>query len=429
MNSTQQSLAADLQSLHAALPPEREGLPLEEALELLLQHTPTIAESENVPLFDADGRICFAHVRAELPQPPYDRVQVDGYALRSADIARATAERPVMLLVTQHLYAGDAPGLPLEPGQAARVTTGAVLPPGADCVVWQEDTQTTDNQTVVISRSLAAMRNCRMRGQDLAQGSLLAESGDTLHCGTLSLLAGQGYTHVRVFRRPRVSLLATGSELVLPGAPLPRGGIYNISSTLLGLRLRKMGARIMRMMTRGDNRYALREHLSEMLAESDMVITTGGTSVGPRDLVPGIAADLAAEQGGSVLFQRLRLKPGSMTLAAALPQTLLLGLSGNPVAAAATFSLLAVPVLKRMGGATNFTPLRQKAVARNDFGSCRKDARRIVLAHLEGSDVYFVRDAQRMGQPALCDDCNCFVDIPAGSAPVRKGMEVDVILA
>ena len=428
MDRTQHFFATGGQTQFAALPPERERLPLEDALELLLRSTPTVAEFEEVPLFDADGRVCFADLRAELPQPPYDKVQVDGYALRSADIADATPERPVILLVTQHIYAGDAPGRPIEAGQAARVTTGAVLPQGADCVIWQEDTL-ADIQTVVISRSLAAMRNCRMRGQDMERGSLLAESGDVLHSGTLSLLAGQGHAQVRVFRRPRVSLLATGSELVLPGAPLPQGGIYNISSTLLGLRLRKMGARIVRMMTRGDNRPALRGHLAEMLAESDMVITTGGASVGPRDLIPGIAADIAAEQNGSVLFQSLRLKPGSMTLAAALPQTLLLGLSGNPVAAAATFGLLAVPVLKKMSGATRFAPVRQKAVASNDFGSCRKDERRILLARLEGRDVYFAGDAQCMGQPALCDDCNCFVDIPAGNGPVRKGMEVDVILA
>ena len=199
--------------------------------------------------------------------------------------------------------------------------------------------------------------------------------------------------------------------------------------TLLGVRLRKMGARILRMMTRGDNRQALQEHLAEMLAEGDLVITTGGASVGPKDLVPAIAAEIAAEQGGSMLFQSLRIKPGSMTLAAALPQTLLLGLSGNPVAAAATFGLLAVPVLKKMSGETRFAPRRQKAVVRNDCGSCRKDGRRIVLGRLEGGDVYFARDAQRRGQPALCDDCNCFVDIPAGSAPLRKGMEVAVILA
>lgn len=428
MNHAQHIFTASSQARFAALPRERESLPLEEALELLLRHTPTVTESEEVPLFDADGRICFAHVRASLPQPPYDRVQVDGYALRSADIASASPERPVMLLVTQHIYAGDAPGKPLEPGQAARVTTGAVLPQGADCVVWQEDT-VADGQTVVIPRSLAAMRNCRMCGQEMERGSLLAESGDVLHSGTLSLLAGQGYAHVRVFRRPRVSLLATGSELVLPGAPLPQGGIYNISSTLLGLRLRKMGARIMHMVTRGDNRRELQAYLAEMLAASDLVITTGGASVGPKDLVAGMAADLAAQQGGKVLFQSLRLKPGSMTLAAALPQTMLLGLSGNPVAAAATFGLLAVPVLKKISGATRFAPVRQKAVARNDFGSFRKDERRIVMARLEGRDVYFARDAQHMGQPALCDDCNCFVDIPAGSPPVREGMEVDVILA
>ncbi len=428
MSQTRQLVTSSGHARLAVFAPERESLPLEEALDLLLRHAPTVTASEEVPLFDADGRICFAHVRADLPQPPYDRVQVDGYALRSADIADATPERPVMLLVTQHLYAGDAPGLPLEPGQAARVTTGAVLPQGADCVVWQEDTL-ADSQTVVISRSLAALRNCRMRGHDMEAGSLLAESGDVLHSGTLSLLAGQGHDHVRVFCRPRVSLLATGSELVLPGAPLPQGGIYNISSTLLGLRLRKMGARIVRMATKGDNRRELQAYLAEMLAGSDLVITTGGASVGPRDLVPSIAADLAAQQGGSLLFQGLRLKPGSMTLGAALPQTLLLGLSGNPVAAAATFGLLAVPVLKKISGATRFAPVRQKAVARNDFGSFRKDERRIVLARLEGKDVYFARDARRMGQPALCDDCNCFVDIPAGSNPVRKGMEVDIILA
>ena len=299
MNRALHSFAADAQP-HVSALPERESLPLEEALEFLLQRTPTVAESEEVPLFDADGRICFAHMRAELPQPPYNRVQVDGYALRSSDIASATAERPAMLLVTQHLYAGDAPGQPLEPGQAARVTTGAVLPPGADCVVWQEDTL-ADGQTVVISRSLAAMRNCRMCGQDMERGSTLAESGDVLHSGTLSLLAGQGHTHVRVFRRPRVSLLATGSELVLPGAPLPQGGVYNISSTLLGVRLRKMGTRILRMMTRGDNRQALQELLAEMLAESDLVITTGGASVGPKDLVPGIASEIVAEQGLSLI--------------------------------------------------------------------------------------------------------------------------------
>ena len=129
MNRTQQRLAAGRQTQLAALPPERESLPLEDALELLLQHTPTVTESEEVPLFDADGRICFAHVRASLPQPPYDRVQVDGYALRSADIASASPDHPVMLLVTQHLYAGDAPGQPLEPGQAARVTAGSTVTP------------------------------------------------------------------------------------------------------------------------------------------------------------------------------------------------------------------------------------------------------------------------------------------------------------
>lgn len=411
---------------------DRESLALEEALALLLRHAQSVDESEETPLFDANGRVCYADIHSVLPQPPYDRVQVDGFAMRSRDIVKACPERPIMLPVMQHCYAGDAPGMPVAPGQAARVTTGAVLPPGTDCVVWQEDTQ-NDSQTVLVFRPLSAGRNVRPRGGEMPGGHLLAKRGDLLHSGTLSLLAGQGYTHVRTFRRLNVALLATGSELALPGAPLPQGCVYNVSSTLLGIRLRHMGANLTRTETCGDNSERLRDILEEMLAVNDLVITTGGVSTGPKDLMPGITASLAAEHGGTVLFQSLRIKPGSMTLAGALPGKLIMGLSGNPVAAAATFGLLVVPVLKKISGASRFGHERQRAVVQNDFGACRKDARRMVMARLAGKNVFLSQDGRQAGggtaSAPLCDEFNCFVDIPPGTPPLRKGMEVDVILA
>lgn len=401
--------------------------PLEKALAALLACARPIDQALHLPLLEACGRVSAADVYASLPQPPFDRAQVDGYALRSADIALANPDFPVTLPVVQYLYAGGGPGDPLLPGQAVRITTGAMLPQGADCVMWQEDTS-VDGYDVTIRHKLAPGRNCHPCGHDVAQGQLLVHRGDVLHSGTLGLLAGQGYTQAHVYGSPTVSMLSTGDELCPPGSPLPKGGIYNISGALLGVRLQNLGASIQSMKTCPDDYDMLRRHLETMRGHSHLIITTGGVSWGPRDLISRLTGELVAHHGGRLLFRGLHMKPGAMTLGAAMGGSILLGLSGNPVAAAAAFELLAGPLIRKISGRTRYGLRRQRGVMRNDFGSCHKDARRLMMARLEGTEVFMRPENESIGQPALWDDCNCFVDIPAGCPPLRRGMEVDVIL-
>ncbi|MDD4702532.1 MAG: molybdopterin molybdotransferase MoeA [Desulfovibrio sp.] len=407
---------------------KKDILPLEKALAALLSCARPTDQPLSLPLLEACGRVSAADLYASLPQPPFDRAQVDGYALHSADIALASPDSPVTLPVVQYLYAGGGPGEPLLPGQAARITTGAMMPPGADCVMWQEDTR-VDGCDVIIAHKLSPGRNCRSLGHDVAVGRPLVRRGDVLHSGTLGLLAGQGHTQVCVYGSPTVSMLCTGDELCPPGTSLPKGGIYNISGTLLGVRLQKLGASIPSIKTCPDNYDRLRHHLETMLGHSHLIITTGGVSWGPRDLISRLTEELAAHHGGRLLFRGLHMKPGAMTLGAAAGGSVLLGLSGNPVAAAAAFELLAGPLIRKISGRARYGLQRQRGVMRNDFGSCRKDARRLMMARLEGTEVFMRPESESIGQPALWDDCNCFVDIPAGCPPLRRGMEVDVILA
>ena len=411
-------------------PPAASGqgmLPLEKALAALLACAGPVEQTLSLPLLEADRRVCAADIYAGLPQPPFDRAQVDGYAARSADLAGASPEAPARLLVTQFLYAGSGPGQPMQPGQAARITTGAMLPPGADCVIWQEDI-TRHGHSISVRHSLASGRNCHPKGHDVAPGRLLAGKGHMLHSGTLGLLAGQGLTHVSVYGTPAASMLATGDELCPPGLPLPKGGIYNTSTTLLGVRLQRLGAHVADMRVCPDDDALLLQHMEDLLPRSALVITTGGVSWGPRDLVPRLTARLMARHGGRLLFRGLTMKPGAMTLGAVVGKTILLGLSGTPVAAAAAFELLAGPLIKKLSGRTRYGLTRQHGIMSNDFGTCRKDARRLIMARIEGTDVFMRPRCEGAGWSALRDDCNCFVDIPAGSLPLRRGDEVNVIL-
>jgi molybdopterin molybdotransferase len=400
---------------------------MEEAAEMLLVHTREIFEPESIPLFGAFNRCAFMDIHASMPQPPFDRVLVDGYAVRHEDIASASPRNPVRLRVTQHLFAGSGSPEPLGAGQAARVMTGAMLPPGADCAIWQEDTDGGE-ESVVICRSIKKHQNCRLQAQDIVLNQLLARRGDVLHSTKLSLLAGQGHTHVRVFRQPKVAVLATGDELFPAGFPLPQGKIYDISNIMLGARLSAMGMNAAHISICGDNMDELRSKMGILLNENDMLITTGGTSSGKKDFIPAVVSELAAENGGIVLFKGIRIKPGSLTLGMVMRGKILLGLSGNPASALATFEMLAAPVLKKMSGRSRYYLERQKGIAQNNFGKYKKDVRHFVMAQMVGKNVFIRQYNGSTGAQGVFDEYNCFVDIPAGCRQIQKGMEVDVIL-
>jgi molybdopterin molybdotransferase len=403
-------------------PAEREYISLEHAVDLLLERVQPLNEPEQPALLEAAERVAFADIRASLPQPPFDRSVLDGYALHHEDTVEASRATPVRLKVTQHIFAGDGSGRPLPRGEAGRIMTGAMLPQGADCVIGQEDTD-AGRDWVLVYRPAQRLQNICFCGENVAKGQVLALRGQKLHYAHIGLLAGQGLAAVSVFRRINVAVVSTGDELIPAGSPPAPGKIYDSSSLLLGARLRSLGIRPVLCSCCRDDVQRLYDGLQTLLRDNDMVITTGGVSMGERDCLPAVAAML----GGRILFHGIQIKPGSPALAVVKDGKILLCLSGNPYAASATFEVLAVPALHKLSGNNEFRPIRQNGISQNEFGKAG-GMRRLVRARINGQKVFIPPHRYASGMLHTLAECNCMIDIPAGAPPLRKGTPVEVIV-
>lgn len=397
-----------------------EYITLEEAQDRLMAATPAVTETETLPLGDAPGRVLCEDIRAAIDQPPFDRSPLDGYAMRHADTTGASAEAPAALTITQRLYAGSAPQGPLAPGECARVMTGAKLPAHADCVVRQEDVREEDGRAY-IPTEMAAHQNYVFAGEDVKQGQLLLEAGALLEAAAIGVLAGQGFTDATVFRRPRVAVISGGDELAPPGSPLPEGKIYDSNAVLLGARVRALGGEVTATHCE-DDPDSLVAMIESLMKTHDMVLTTGGVSVGEKDYMPAVARRIA----GQLIFRGVGIKPGAPALAATRDGRVLICLSGNPFAAAATFELLAAPVVCRLAGRAAPLPRRARAVTKSAFGK-ESIGRRFIRAQAAGCEVA-IPEGHASGVLGSLIGCNCLIDIPAGSPPIPVGAEVDIAL-
>lgn len=393
-------------------------LSLEQAIERMTQGLSPLG-TQVLPAFRALGRTLAAGIAAPMDQPPFDRSPLDGYALRSADIAGADREHPVRLPVADTLYAGDAPRRPLGPGQAVRIMTGAMLPEGCDCVLRQEDTDRGD--PVAIYASLPPRKNYVYRGEDYRAGSPLLTAGTRLDAAALGVLAGAGITEVPVCRRPRVAVLTTGDEVVEAGQPLPPGKIYGSNQALLLARLAELGIPAEGRHA-ADSPAAVAGAMAELLADCDLLITTGGVSVGDKDIFHQALPLLGAER----VFWRLALKPGSPAMFSRYEGKPILSLSGNPFAAFTTFELLARPLLAALSGEPRLLPRRETAVLDTPF-SKGSPIRRFVRGKYENGRVT-LPEGHSSGQLASLLGCSCLVELPAGSPPAERGQAVQVWL-
>jgi len=274
---------------------------------------------------------------------------MDGYAVRSKDVASASPDAPVRLKLCGEVAAGQTCATPIEPATCIRVFTGSVLPTGADAVVMQEDTRIEERETVLIMEGVKPWENVRMRGEDVKQKSELFKPGDTLSAGGIGLLAALGVKSIKVGRNPVIGLLATGSELAEAGDILPPGKIYESNRFTLASLLMRAGAvpRIFPLLP--DVLKSIRDALGQGFAECDGVVTTGGVSVGEYDLVKKAFEELV----GQMEFWKVAIKPGKPFAFGRFGQKLLFGLPGNPVSAFVTFLLLVRPSILRWQGALN----------------------------------------------------------------------------
>ncbi len=305
---------------------------------------------EAIPLGQALGRFASARILAARELPACDNSAMDGYAVRSADVASASSDRPVTLGLIGRVAAGEIFSGELTSSTCIRVFTGSAVPGGADAVVMQEDTRVAPGQPAAVE-FLAPARpweNIRFHAEDVKRHAVMVEPGECFGVGRLALLAALGVQEVAARRRPTVGLLATGSELREAGQPLAPGQIYESNRLALAALVAQSGAVPRRFPLVPDTLDATRAALAEAFADCDVVVTSGGVSVGELDFVKNAFCDL----GGELEFWQVAIKPGKPFVFGRWRDKCLFGLPGNPVSALVTFLLLARPALLRLQGAT-----------------------------------------------------------------------------
>ena len=328
----------------------------DDALAQLLAAARPVTEIEDVPLLEADGRVLAQSLVSNLDVPPLDNSAMDGYAVRSADVLAAGTRLPV----AQRIPAGSV-GHALAAGSAARIFTGAQVPEGADAVVMQERCE-REGDDVIINHVPRTGENLRRRGEDICVGAEILAAGARLTPQALGLAASIGSPRLAVWRRLRVALFFTGDELAMPGEPIKPGGIYNSNRFVLCAALERLGCAVTDLGIVPDTLDATRDALRRAAAVSDLIVTSGGVSVGEEDYVKP-----AVEAEGTLAMWRLAIKPGKPLAYGRVQDADFIGLPGNPVSSFVTFLMLVRPfILKRMGAA-NFLPHRLSLVAGFDW--------------------------------------------------------------
>jgi molybdopterin molybdotransferase len=336
-------------------------LELEDALSQMLAALP-MPETERIQLSVAHERILAEPINARINVPPFDNSAMDGYAVRATDVAKASAAAPVLLRVRGKVAAGETASTQIASGECMRLFTGSPVPRGADAVVMQEDTKPDPGAPdgILICDSARPGENVRRRGSDMQQGAMLAKAGDALTAGRIGLLAACGIGDVTVGKRPRVGLLATGSELREAGQPLEPGQIYESNRSMLAALVERTGAIPQGYPLVMDSLAATQQALETALRECDAVVTSGGVSVGEMDFVKAAFEGL----GGELQFWKVAIRPGKPFVFGRCRGKLLFGLPGNPVSAFVTYLVLVRPALLRCQGATTISlPTQPGALA------------------------------------------------------------------
>jgi molybdopterin molybdotransferase len=386
--------------------------PLDEALAELLGHAQPLAGTEAVSTFDADGRVLAQDLVSALQVPPQDNSSMDGYAVRSAEIA----DEGVVLPVSQRIAAGAA-GQPLVPGSVARIFTGAPVPQGADAIVMQEDVEPAGEQIVRILRVPDPGQWIRRSGEDVTRGAAVLSKGERLAPSGCGLAASIGMNVLQVARRPKVALFSTGDELVMPGEVAPErmkpGAIYNSNRFFLVQLLRRLGCEVTDYGIVPDKRDATLDALRSASQAHDLILTSGGVSVGEEDHIKP-----AVQQLGSLDLWQIAIKPGKPFAYGNVGGAHFIGLPGNPVSSFVTFLLLVRPFLLKLQGASRLVP--RPVPMRAHFDWPRADKRREFLRvqrDAEGGLALFPNQSSGVLTSMVWGDG--LVDNPAGRTIAR----------
>ncbi|PMB30790.1 molybdopterin molybdenumtransferase [Fischerella thermalis CCMEE 5208] len=386
-------------------------------------------DTEIVDLLAADSRILASAVTSQMHFPYWDNSAMDGYAVRYADVQQATQQQPAILEIVEEIPAGYQPQSTIEPGQAARIFTGAVMPAGADTVVMQENTQQQENRVLILTAPQKPQEFVRQRAAYYQAGTQLLPPGIMLNGAEIAVLATAQCTQVSVYRRPRVAIFSTGNELVPPEKPLQPGQIVDSNQYALAALVRQSGAEPLMLGIVPDEPTALEKAIAYAVSNADIVISSGGVSVGDYDYVQQIIESLK----GKIHIQAVAMKPGKpLTVATFRNQVIYFGLPGNPASALVTFWRFVQPTIKKVSGLVDgWQPKFIKAFTRQEL---RSDGKRETYfwgkLHLQNGIYEFqlAGGSQSSGNLINLAQTNALAAMSVGQTLISSGEEVQVLL-
>lgn len=398
------------------------NIELELAIELINDSIRTIADLEEVDIEKSKGRLLAEDIYAPINQPPFNRSPLDGYALKAKDTINCSKQTPIRLKVIDEICAGGSTKKVVGEKEAIRIMTGAKIPSGADCIIKQENTD-YGMDIVEIYEELNKYDNYCFEGEDIKKGSKLISRGEKLNYIHIGILASMGYEKVLVKRKPRVAIISTGDELIPLGQQLTEGKIYDSNRRMIKARLLDYGCDVIKSDVIEDDENKIAKVIDESIDSVDLVIITGGVSVGKKDLLHVVVSVL----GGERIFWRINVKPGTPVLYAKYKDKPLLCLSGNPFAAIATFELLGKELLYKLYGDYDLKQVRKIAVIENDFLKSSKK-RRVIRGIYKDNKVYLPEGGHSSGILSSMIGCNCLIDIKPNTEKLLKGDRVEIIL-
>ncbi|MDK0749900.1 molybdopterin molybdotransferase MoeA [Clostridium perfringens] len=398
---------------------------LEEALEILNKNTKAL-KSEVVSIKDSLKRVLYGDVKSKINNPPFNKSVFDGYAFKSEDSKGTSKENPIELKIVDEIFAGDFSEIEIKHGEAIRIMTGAPIPMGADCVLKQEETE-RHGDLVKIFKEMKSYENISFMGEDIKIGETLIKKGKRLDYADLGIMASSGISEVLVYKKPRVSIISTGDEVCDINSTLKPGKIYDSNLYSLSARIEELGYNVLSMEHVGDNILKIGEAIEKAFEKSDIVFTTGGASVGEKDLMQKVSESIGFEK----LFWKIKIKPGSAVVCSKKEEKILISLSGNPNAALTTFELLGKPVLKKLEGEEeNINIKREKGVLMDSFNKKspqRRFLRGNVIYDEKGTKVYITQIKSGNGILSSLLNANCLIEIEKGNEGLNRGEVVNII--
>lgn len=398
------------------------NIELEKAVKIALESIDEIKDTEKISLEDSLGRILAEDFYAPMYNPPFDRSPLDGFALMAKDTFKASEENPIKFKVIDKSYAGTISNKIIKNFEAIRIMTGGKMPLGCDCVIRLEDCIEEGNN-VFIKKSLKPFENYCYKGEDIKLGTLLLTKGIKLSAVDLGVLGSMGQSKVKVIRKPKIGILVTGDEIMEYSYPLKDGKIYDTNGIMLASRLKELGFDCLKINWEKDDSKSVGDFILNNIDNLDILITTGGVSVGDKDIFHEVIDLINAKQ----LFWKLKLKPGTPAMYSIIKDKPMLSLSGNPFAALAIFELLARPLIAKLSGDYSINTKRVRAKILKDFNKKSKNRRFIRGIYRDGK-IDLPDGGHSSGMLLSMKDCNALIDIEAGNIGLEKFQEVEAVL-